>query len=95
VAAERGELRFAIEDYLGAGAIISNLPESLSRSPEAAMSEGAFRSVGGGIRDVLWESGRGRELQEAGYPQDVEHAAQLNAYDTVPRMVSDWLTADP
>jgi len=88
---EDGELRFAIEDYLGAGAIIVNLPESLSRSPEAALCEGAFRSAEGSLHDVLWESGSGRELRAAGYPQDVEHAMQLNLYDTVPRMVNDWL----
>jgi 2-phosphosulfolactate phosphatase len=90
---EDGELRFAIEDYLGAGAIIAGLPESVSRSPEAAICAGAFRSVGDGLRDVLWESGSGRELREAGYPQDVEHCARLDAYDTVPRMINDWLVA--
>lgn len=88
---EDGELRFAIEDYLGAGAIIAGLPASLTRSPEAALCEGAFCSVGAGLHDVLWESGSGRELRAAGYPQDVEHAAQLNLYTTVPRMVNDWL----
>jgi 2-phosphosulfolactate phosphatase len=88
---EDGELRFAIEDYLGAGAIIAALPETLTRSPEASLCAGAFRSVGGGLHDVLWESGSGRELRAAGYPQDVEHAAQLNVYTTVPRMLDDWL----
>lgn len=91
---EDGELRFAIEDYLGAGAIISGLPDSVSRSPEADLCASAFRSVGDGLRDVLWESGSGRELREVGYPQDVEHCAQLNVFDTVPRMVNDWLIAD-
>ena len=36
----------------------------------------------------------GRELRAVGYPQDVEHWAQINAYETVPRMVDDWLVAD-
>jgi 2-phosphosulfolactate phosphatase len=90
---EDGEIRFAIEDYLGAGAIIDAVPETLSRSPEADMCAGAFRSVQDRVHDTLWESGSGRELRAAGYPQDVAHAARLNVYATVPRMVDDWLTA--
>jgi hypothetical protein len=73
-----GELRFAIEDYLGAGAILAGLPELVSRSPEAALCVGAFRSVGNGLRDILLEGRSGRELRGAGYPQDVEHCAQIN-----------------
>jgi 2-phosphosulfolactate phosphatase len=88
---EDGELRFAIEDYLGAGAIIASLPAALSRSPEAIVCEGAFRAAGDSIRETLWESGSGRELRAAGYPQDVEHAAQVDRFDAVPRMVNDWL----
>lgn len=88
---EDGELRFAIEDYLGAGAIISGLPDSVSRSPEADLCGRAFRSVGDGLREVLWESGSGRELREFGYPQDVEHCAQVNTHETVPYMENDWL----
>lgn len=90
---EDGELRFAIEDYLGAGAIIAGLPSSISRSPESMVCEGAFRSARDDLASLLWESGSGRELQEMGYPQDVEHAARLNAYDAVPAMDRDRLVA--
>lgn len=90
---EDGELRFALEDYLGAGAIIAGLPATLSQSPEAAVCARAFRATGAGVRDAIWECGSGRELRAAGFPQDVEHAAQLDIYDVVPRMANDWLIA--
>jgi 2-phosphosulfolactate phosphatase len=92
---EDGELRFAIEDYLGAGAILARLPASLSRSPEAVVCEGAFRAVSSDIATIVAESGSGRELREAGYPQDVEHAARLDVYDAVPAMAGDALSWKP
>jgi 2-phosphosulfolactate phosphatase len=90
---EDGELRFAIEDYLGAGAIISGLPSSRARSPEALVCEGAYRSARDDLATILAESGSGRELREAGYPQDVEHAARLDAFDVVPTMDGERLIA--
>jgi 2-phosphosulfolactate phosphatase len=90
---EDGKLRFAIEDYLGAGAIISGLPASVTRSPEALVCDGAFRSVRQNLAGVVWESGSGRELQEMGYPQDVEHAARLDVYAVVPVMENGRLVA--
>jgi 2-phosphosulfolactate phosphatase len=92
---EDGELRFAIEDYLGAGAIISGLPPTISRSPEAAVCEGAFRSAREDLAGLLRESGSGRELQQMGYPEDVEHAAHLDAYTAVPVMDDGRLVALP
>lgn len=83
---EDGELRFAIEDYLGAGAILAGLPPALSRSPEALVCEGAFRAARNDLAAIVSESGSGRELRVAGYPQDVEHAAHLDVYDAVPVM---------
>jgi 2-phosphosulfolactate phosphatase len=90
---EDGELRFAIEDYLGAGAIIAGLPSSLSRSPEARVCEGAYLAARDDLHTLLVESGSGRELREGGYPQDVEFAARLDAFDAVPTMDGDRLIA--
>ena len=92
---EDGELRFAIEDYLGAGAILSALPTTFTRSPEAGICERAFLASRGDLRQILWESGSGRELREMGYPQDVEHAARLDVYDAVPVMQGEMLAALP
>jgi len=91
---EDGELRFAVEDYLGAGAILAGLPPSFTRSPEALVCQGAFRSAGADLATILAESGSGLELRAAGYPQDVEHSARLDVYDAVPAMDGDALTAD-
>ncbi|MFN8637710.1 MAG: 2-phosphosulfolactate phosphatase [Chloroflexota bacterium] len=90
---EDGELRFAIEDYLGAGAIIAGVPAAFSRSPEARLCEGSFRDLDGDLAQFLFESGSGRELRAAGFPQDVEHAARLDVYDAVPAMHGDELVA--
>lgn len=68
-ATEDGELRVAIEDYLGAGAILSYLPHE--KSPEARVCEGAFIQVRNDLEPLLWESGSGRELREKGFGEDV------------------------
>ena len=57
---EDGELRVALEDYLGAGAILSYLPQE--KSPEARVCEGAFVHVRDELHAMLWECGSGREL---------------------------------
>jgi 2-phosphosulfolactate phosphatase len=88
---EDGELRFAIEDYLGAGAILSYLQQE--KSPEAHICEGAFLHVQNKLAQVLWECESGRELCERGFDEDVQHAAQLNVYALVPVMHKDYLTA--
>ncbi|MGH2441656.1 MAG: 2-phosphosulfolactate phosphatase [Chloroflexota bacterium] len=89
---EEGEdLRFAIEDYLGAGAIISRL--ACTRSPEAQLCALAFQAVETDVRSVIWECSSGRELRLAGFGADVEHAARLNSLDTVPCMSGEVLQA--
>jgi 2-phosphosulfolactate phosphatase len=91
---EDGVLRFAIEDYLGAGAILSELVRlapSIAPSPEAEVCIGAFERARPELRRLLLESGSGRELREIGLGQDVEHAARLDVYDAVPVMVGERL----
>ncbi len=81
---EEGRLRMAIEDYLGAGAILSYL--SCEKSPEARVCEGAFRQVRDNLEEIIWECGSGLELRRSGFGADVQYAGQLNLYDCVPRM---------
>ena len=86
---EDGELRMAIEDYLGAGAILSYLQHA--KSPEARVCEGAFKYAQNDLQAILWECGSGRELREIGFGEDVHHSSQLNLYDTVPVMRGECL----
>jgi 2-phosphosulfolactate phosphatase len=86
---EDGELRFAIEDYLGAGAILSYLHHPLS--PEATVCAGAFRQAEPDLERILLECGSGRELQAKGLTEDVRHAARLNLYATVPALRGECL----
>ena len=88
---EDGSLRFAIEDYLGAGAILSYIHHE--KSPEARVCEGAFLQVQHDIKSLLWDCDSGRELREKGYEGDVIQASQLNVYETVPHMKDEYLEA--
>lgn len=81
-----GRTRFAVEDQLGAGAIIDALGElGLDHtSPEAAASCEAFRGLRGAVRHLMTASGSGQELLEAGGRDEALAAAQLDATDAVP-----------
>ncbi|MES2464820.1 MAG: 2-phosphosulfolactate phosphatase [Armatimonadota bacterium] len=81
---EEGDLRFALEDYIGAGAILAHLPPSLTRSPEAMIAQAGFEAAADRLPEVLRECGSGIELRGRGYPGDVEHAARLSVYTAVP-----------
>lgn len=81
-------IRFAVEDLLGAGAIIDALG-ALGidhTSPEAAAACESFRGLRGAVRHLLTASGSGRELAERGRRDDVLHAAAHDAEIAVPRL---------
>jgi 2-phosphosulfolactate phosphatase len=77
-----GSLRPAIEDLLGAGAIIHSL--DLPCSPEAHVATNAFRASESGIARLVGASISGRELSDAGFERDVEIAMQLNVSACTP-----------
>jgi 2-phosphosulfolactate phosphatase len=77
-----GTLRFALEDFLGAGALIAHL--SGSRSPEAATAEAAFRAAHTALRETLEQSSSGQELVQRGFANDVSLAAELSVERLVP-----------
>lgn len=77
-------LRVALEDALGAGAILSAL--DLPRSPEAEVCALAFEAARPRLGALLAECGSGRELIERGFPEDVAAAAALDALGCVPQL---------
>lgn len=94
-----GGLRFAVEDQLGAGAVIAALTAvGIDHSaPEAAVAAESFRALRRGLRHLLIGSGSGRELADgvastarmvaSGIrPATVADAAELDATDVVPML---------
>ncbi len=79
-----GSLRPALEDWLGAGAVIEHLGESLSAEAWAARE--AFRAARPQLRELLFGSVSGSELAAKGYARDVDLAAELLVSGCVPRL---------
>jgi 2-phosphosulfolactate phosphatase len=78
-----GSLRPALEDWLGAGAILRWLPGP--RSPEAESALALFERYVDEIVAVLEGCGSGRELAGRGHDQDTFIAGDLNVSACVPR----------
>lgn len=81
-----GSLRPALEDWLGAGAIISHLHGAWS--PEAKAAAAAFEAQPDKLLETLLAIPSGMELVDWGYGQDVELAAQYNVSATAPHFKS-------
>jgi 2-phosphosulfolactate phosphatase len=81
-----GDIRFALEDLLGAGAIIDALAEAGIDycSPEAAAAAAAYTGLRNATGHLIGASSSGRELAAQGFRADVDLAIELNASDTVP-----------
>jgi 2-phosphosulfolactate phosphatase len=80
-----GSLRFALEDLLGAGALIGHLVGT--QSPEAMAAVALFSALESRLPEVLRSCASGRELIERGSADDLPIAAALNASDAAPVLV--------
>ena len=78
-----GALRPALEDALGAGAVLAHLAGRRSVEAEAFVT--LFERHKAELREVLAQTGSGRELEARGHVRDKEFAAALNASAIVPR----------
>ena len=88
---EDGSIRFAVEDWIGAGAVISQLKGNLT--PEAALAKESFTSSENGIKEVILNSVSGRELVEKGFEEDVHLASELNLSECVPILKDGYYSA--
>jgi 2-phosphosulfolactate phosphatase len=81
-------VRPSLEDWLGAGAIVSAL-DGRTRSPEAAAAAETFELGRERITEWLEGCTSGRELIAKGFPEDVALAAQLDDCAVVPTLAPD------
>jgi len=92
-----GSLRPALEDLLGAGAILAALrgPASLdSLSPEAEAARACFEATAD-VAAAVSGCASGRELIEGGFGDDVAIAAEIGACLVVPVLADGAFTAAP
>ena len=77
-----GSLRPSLEDWIGAGAILSILQGE--RSPEAQAAVDTFNVAKSQLEKRLHDCSSGYELVEMGFSNDVSLASELNVSECVP-----------
>jgi 2-phosphosulfolactate phosphatase len=77
-----GSLRPALEDHLGAGAVLSDL--NGQPSPEARATAALWNSQRAHLQAVIRASASGRELHARGWDDDLDYAIDDDASATVP-----------
>ncbi len=80
-----GTLRPALEDMLGAGAVIARLPGR--RSPEAAMAAAAYEWARPDMAALVRGCSSGRQLAEWGRERDLELAGEVDVSACAPRLI--------
>jgi 2-phosphosulfolactate phosphatase len=81
-----GSLRPALEDWLGAGALVRHLPGPWS--PEAVAAAAAFDACRPQLETLLAGCSSGSELNERGSAADVRLAAECGVSAAVPLLVA-------
>ncbi len=81
-------IRPCFEDLLGAGAILSGLPQNES-SPEALATVAAYQRFESNLPEALMNCVGGRELTAWGYQEDVRLAAAFDADSAVPLLAGE------
>lgn len=86
-----GTLRPSLEDWVAAGAILSQLQGS--KSPEADAAIAAFQRWRNDLTRCLAETGSGREMLARGHAVDIEIAAAYDVSAHVPLLRGNEFTA--
>lgn len=83
-----GSLRPALEDLLGAAAVLTAMPvPDAALSPEAVAARALFTGVDrASLADAVRECASGRELVDGGHGEDVDVAVELDATALVPTL---------
>lgn len=89
---EDGSLRPAIEDTLGAGAILKSLKGTLS--PEASATVSVFDTACVDMLELLRCCGSGKEKIERGEENDICLAADLNVSECVPILTNGFFVKE-
>lgn len=79
---EDGSIRFAVEDMVGAGCVISYLKGNLSH--EAGIMLDMFKQYKNNLHETIADSVSGTELIEKGFPEDVQLASEINVSNAIP-----------
>lgn len=80
-----GSLRPALEDHLGAGAVLAGLDGNLS--PEARAAVAVWRDGRERIAEVLAACSSGREQRERGWSEDLRYASEVDSSGAVPVLI--------
>ena len=93
-----GPLRPAIEDLIGAGAVLAALDPSAAVanpycSPEAAVARVAFSSARPRLYEVISSCGSGLKLADRGWHDDLAASAALDVTDVVAELIGNEFRA--
>jgi len=80
-------LRPCLEDLIGAGSVLAELPGTLS--PEAEIAIAAFARFRQNLRETLLRCGSGKELVQRGFALDVELAAEYAVSPVAPLLANE------
>jgi len=86
-------LRPSLEDLIGAGAVLSELPGK--PSPEAELAVATFERFRRNLYDAVSRCGSGRELIEKGFACDVRIATEYSVSSSVPVLADGRFIDDP
>jgi 2-phosphosulfolactate phosphatase len=87
-----GSLRPALEDLVGAGAIVAALGRA-DASPEARAAAATWQALGADRRGVLADGASARELVERGFEADVALCLDEDVSDVAARLMQDCFVA--